>query len=92
MLRGIAKRLGLFLAVVWTAATLNFLLPKLVARNPIEARLPEELETSGSLRDIKALVAAYEQTFALDKSIFEQHQARPRSRLDNASLGHSTSR
>lgn len=73
MLKGLGHRLLVLAAVVWTAATLNFILPKLAPKNPIETKLLQEMETGGSLIDIKALVAQYEKLFALDRPLWEQY-------------------
>ena len=35
----VLKRLGIFFLIVWVAATLNFFLPRLGSRSPIEDKL-----------------------------------------------------
>ena len=35
----VTKRLGLMVLVIWLAASINFLLPRLTDRDPIEERL-----------------------------------------------------
>jgi peptide/nickel transport system permease protein len=71
----LGKRLLLTLAVVFTAASLNFLLPKLAPKDPIETKLLELTETGGALTDMTALVAAYRAKFGLDKPVAQQYLA-----------------
>ena len=69
----LGQRLLMLLAVVFTAASLNFLLPKLAAKNPVETRLLQLTESGGALTDIKDLVEAYKAKFGLDKPVLEQY-------------------
>jgi peptide/nickel transport system permease protein len=59
--------------VIWAAATLNFLLPKLSPKNPIEDILAQRAEGGGQVTDIRALVTAYEAKFGLNLSLGEQY-------------------
>ena len=43
----VTKRLGLMVLVIWLAASINFLLPRLTDRDPIEERLAQALGDSG---------------------------------------------
>ncbi len=63
----------MLLAVVFTAASLNFLLPKLAPKNPVETKLLQLTESGGALTDIKDLVKAYEEKFGLDKPLLTQY-------------------
>ncbi len=69
----LTKRLLLMLAVIFTAASLNFLLPKLAPKDPIETKLLELTETGGALTDMKGLVEAYRAKFGLDRPLAEQY-------------------
>jgi peptide/nickel transport system permease protein len=69
----LGQRILLLLAVVFTAASLNFLLPKLAPKNPVEAKLLQLAESGGALTDIKDLVEAYEAKFGLDRPVLEQY-------------------
>ncbi len=69
----LGQRLLLLLAVVFTAASLNFLLPKLAPKNPVETKLLQLTESGGALTDIKDLVRAYEEKFGLDKPLLTQY-------------------
>ena len=71
--RWLALRLGLLIAVIFTAASLNFLLPKLAPINPVEAKLLQLQESGGALTDIHDLVQSYEEKFGLDKPLLQQY-------------------
>ena len=84
----IARRLGLLLLVVWVASTINFFVPRLAPRNPIEDKLLQMLESGGASVDIKSLVEAYNAKFGLDKPLFEQYVSYIRDTL-KLDLGYS---
>jgi peptide/nickel transport system permease protein len=71
--RWLAGRLAMVVAVIFTAASLNFLLPKLAPTNPVETKLLQLQESGGALTDIKPLVDAYERKFGLDKPLLTQY-------------------
>ncbi len=71
----IARRLVMFVAVIWVASTLNFFVPRLTPRNPIEEKLLAQQEMGGSTVDIRALVRAYNAKFGLDRPLWEQYVA-----------------
>ncbi len=71
----IVKRLSLFLAVIISAASLNFFVPRLGSgRDPIREKLGQ-LAASGGLRQdgIEAMVKAYQEKFGLDKPLYIQY-------------------
>ena len=47
MLRVLLARLGLLVAMVWTAATVNFTVPHLTGRDPIADRMAEVASQGG---------------------------------------------
>jgi len=69
----IARRLGMLVLVVWIAGTINFFVPRLAPRNPIEDKLLAELEHGGTSLDLKTLIDAYNAKFGLDKPLWEQY-------------------
>jgi peptide/nickel transport system permease protein len=69
----LGQRVLLLLAVIVTAASLNFVLPKLAPQNPVEAKLLALTESGGSLSDISGLVASYQEKFGLDKPVLAQY-------------------
>jgi peptide/nickel transport system permease protein len=73
MLHGIAKRLLMFVAIIWTAATLNFFLPKLAPTDPIESKLLQDAESGSTTVDIAALTREYRARFELDAPLVVQY-------------------
>jgi peptide/nickel transport system permease protein len=69
----LTRRLLVLAAVVVTAATLNFVLPKLAPKNPLETKILEMSEQGGALTDISGLVKSYEEKFGLDKPVLVQY-------------------
>jgi len=68
------RRLGLLVLVIWTAATLNFFVPKLSPRNPVRERLMEQAQTGGYLeKGLDEMVKAYEAKFGLDQPLWKQY-------------------
>ncbi len=70
----VAKRFGLFLIVIWGAATLNFFLPRLAPGNPVQERM-FALSTQGGLTQtgIDEMVASYNERFGLDQPLWKQY-------------------
>ncbi len=74
MLRMISARVVLLLAMVWTAATLNFVVPRLSDRDPIAERLTQiASQGGGSLAGIQDMVKSYQARFGLDRSLWTQY-------------------
>ncbi len=73
--RRVLKRFGLFLAVVWAAATLNFFLPRLAGnRDPVREKLGQLVATGGLNQEgIEEMVAAYRAKFGLDRPLYRQY-------------------
>lgn len=70
----ILRRIGLLFLVLWTAASLNFVIPRLTPRNPIEERLIQQATTGGYLEEgLDEMVKAYEAKFGLDKPLLQQY-------------------
>ncbi len=72
-IRYITFRLLIFALIIWVAASLNFLLPRLVPGDPISAML-NRLEEQGVAVDNRAeLITTYKQRFGLDQSLPVQY-------------------
>ncbi len=70
----IAKRFGVFLLIVWLAATLNFFLPKLSGQDPVRTKLLEEASLGGYVHaGIDNMVREYQRRFGLDKPLWRQY-------------------
>ncbi len=72
--RWILKRFGLFLLVIWGAATINFIIPRLSPTDPIRARLSAMAVQSGFVQTgIEDMVKAYQEKFGLDQPLWMQY-------------------
>lgn len=70
----VVKRLGVFLIVIWAAATLNFLIPRLAPVNPVRERLLQAVSFGGAGKtDMEKVVASYEAQFGLDQPLWKQY-------------------
>jgi peptide/nickel transport system permease protein len=70
----IVKRFGVFLLIVWIAATLNFFLPKLSGQDPVRTKLLEQAALGGYVQGgIEEMVKVYQQRFGLDKPLWRQY-------------------
>jgi peptide/nickel transport system permease protein len=69
----LARRLVLFVVVVWLAATINFVLPRLSGGNAIRSQLLQQAAQGGYAQtNIDAMVAEYDKEFGLDKPLWQQ--------------------
>src|ERR1700730_9968360 len=67
------RRLLLFLVVVWVAASITFVLPRLSGGNAIRSQLMAQAAQGGYVQgNIDAMVAEYDKDFGLDKPLLEQ--------------------
>lgn len=72
----LSRRLVQFLVVIWGAATLNFLLPRLSPGNPVRERLLNAMAQGGLQQEgIEEMVRAYNEQFGLDKPLWYQYLA-----------------
>src|SRR5579859_8186504 len=70
----LAKRLLLFLIVVWVSATINFVLPRLSGGNAIRDTLIRQAASGGYVQsNIDQMVAEYDKDFGLDKPLLQQY-------------------
>src|SRR4030088_3199938 len=68
------RRLGLFLVVVWVAATINFVLPRLSGGNAIRAQLLQQAAAGGYVQgNIDAMVAEFNKECGLEKPLWQQY-------------------
>lgn len=72
----LAKRCGVFLLIMWLAATLNFFLPKLSGVDPVRAKLLQQAQLGGYVQaGIEQMTKEYEKRFGLDKPLWRQYLA-----------------
>lgn len=70
----IVKRFVVFLLIVWLAATLNFFLPRLAGRDPVQTKLLAEAALGGYVHaGIEDMVNEYQKKFGLDKPLWRQY-------------------
>lgn len=72
----VAKRIAQLIVVLVIAFTANFMIPRMIPGNPIQAQLAAAAATTGSQSiDIKAATKALSARFELDKPLPEQYLA-----------------
>ncbi|MCX6050207.1 MAG: ABC transporter permease [Chloroflexi bacterium] len=70
----IVRRFLIFLAIIWAAATFNFLLPRLGGQNPIREKLVSQSALSGAVQvGLEEMVKEFEGKFGLDKPLWQQY-------------------
>jgi peptide/nickel transport system permease protein len=71
----VLKRIGVFFVIVWAAATVNFLIPRLAPGNPIRDQLVQQLTAGGAGAGVQVdeVVRAYEARFGLDLPLWQQY-------------------
>jgi peptide/nickel transport system permease protein len=70
----VVRRIFQFLIVLWAAATINFILPRLAPGNPVRERLVSQASQGGPLQEgIEEMVASYNKQFGLDKPLYVQY-------------------
>ena len=70
----IIRRFGVFLLIIWLAATLNFFLPKLSGQDPVRTKLLQEAALGGYVHaGIEDMVKVYQEKFGLDKPLWRQY-------------------
>jgi peptide/nickel transport system permease protein len=70
----IVRRFLIFLAVVWAAATFNFILPRLGGQNPIRQKLVSQAALSGSVQaGLEEMIAEFETKFGLERPLWQQY-------------------
>lgn len=71
---GIARRFGVFLLIVWLAATLNFFLPKLSGQDPVLTKLLQQAALGGYVQSgMDEMVRIYQARFGLDRPLLAQY-------------------
>jgi peptide/nickel transport system permease protein len=60
--------------VIWTAATINFMLPRLTGRDPIKEQMMLQIASQGRKpEEAEELIKKYNQLFGLDKPLWQQY-------------------
>ncbi|MCB9147373.1 MAG: ABC transporter permease [Caldilineaceae bacterium] len=70
----VVRRILLVFLVIWSAATLNFFIPKITPRNPIREKLLEQASRGGYIPPgFEDMVQSYEKRFGLDQPVWKQY-------------------
>jgi peptide/nickel transport system permease protein len=68
------RRVFFLFMVVWTAASINFILPHLTGRDPIKEMMVQQIASQGrKAADAQAMIDKYTQLFGLDKPLWQQY-------------------
>ena len=70
----LVRRLLQFLIVLWGAATLNFIVPRLAPGNPVRERLMSAMQQTGPMQQgLEEMVRSYNVQFGLDQPLYVQY-------------------
>jgi peptide/nickel transport system permease protein len=87
----VIRRLFMVFLIIWSAATLNFFIPKITPRNPIREKLLEQASRGGYIPPgFEEMVQSYEKKFGLDQPVWRQYLTYM-SEMARFNLGYSIS-
>jgi peptide/nickel transport system permease protein len=70
----VLKRVGMLFVLIWVAATLNFIGPRLTGKDPVKTRLLKQAAVGGYVQQgMDEMAKEYERKFGLDKPLLEQY-------------------
>lgn len=70
----VIRRVIFLFMVIWTAATINWLLPRMTGRDPIREQLMMQIASQGrTAADAEQMIATYNRLFGLDKPLWQQY-------------------
>lgn len=70
----IIRRVFFLIMVVWTAASINFILPRLTGRDPIKEMMTQRIASQGlSSANATLLINSYTNLFGLNKPLWQQY-------------------
>lgn len=71
----VLKRVGMFVFIIFIAATLNFALPRLSPTNPVQERMYQLLQQAGGahIGNVEQMIARYEERFGLNNPLWQQY-------------------
>lgn len=71
----VLRRFGIMLLVIFLAVSINFMLPRMMPGDPVEAQLNQLMAMGGGVSDVTAMVESYRARFGLDQPILTQYLA-----------------
>jgi peptide/nickel transport system permease protein len=70
----VLRRVIFLFMVIWTAATINFVLPRLAGRDPIKEMMTQQIASQGrKSADAQAMIQKYDELFGLTKPLWQQY-------------------
>src|SRR5206468_2031843 len=70
----VLKRVGMLFVLIWVAATLNFIGPRLTGKDPVRTRLLKQAVVGGYVQQgMEEMAKEYERKFGLDRPLLEQY-------------------
>lgn len=70
----VIRRVVFLFLVIWTAASINFIMPRLTGRNPIRETMMQQIASQGrKAADAEIMIAKYNELFGLDKPLWQQY-------------------
>jgi peptide/nickel transport system permease protein len=73
-LQYILRRLAFLLGVIWTAATLNWILPHLAPRDPVVEQITQQVAMQGLTAEaLEEQIASRKALFGLDRPLYQQY-------------------
>lgn len=70
----VVRRFGVFLIILWVAASVNFIMPRLAPVNPIREKMLQALSFGGAGKmDMERVVKTYEEKFGLNQPLWRQY-------------------
>lgn len=72
----LVQRVFQLIVIVFIAITINFILPRMIPGDPVEAALATKIAVSGNVSvDVEKVAEAYRAKFGLDKPLWQQYLA-----------------
>ncbi len=72
--RYMVRRFGVFLLIIWVAASVNFIVPRLSPANPVREQMLQALAQGGAqVGSMEEVVKSYEARFGLDQPLWIQY-------------------
>ena len=72
-LRYVIRRLGVFVLVIWAAATVNFIIPRLSPADPIKEALLRVTTMGAGQANMDVLAKTFAERFKLDQPVWKQY-------------------
>src|SRR5512145_3180426 len=70
----VIRRVFFLFMVIWTSATINFLLPRMTGRDPIKEQLMQQIASQGRKpAEAEMMINLYNRLFGLNKPLWQQY-------------------